>query len=56
MPFALPASLFRPGFLYETVTELMRRPGRERYVGSFQGPGAPAPLSGPPETTLLVVE
>ena len=56
MPFSLPASLWRPGFVYSSVTELMRRPGRERYTGSFQGPGAPVPLSGPRETTLLVLE
>jgi 4-amino-4-deoxy-L-arabinose transferase-like glycosyltransferase len=56
MPFALPTSLWRPGFVYESVTELMRRPGRERYQGSFEGPGAPVPLAGARETTLLVLE
>jgi 4-amino-4-deoxy-L-arabinose transferase-like glycosyltransferase len=56
MPFAFPTSFWRPGFVYESVTELMRRPGRERYVGDFRGPEAPEPTSGPPETTLLVLE
>jgi hypothetical protein len=56
MPFSLPASLWRPGFVYSSVTELVRRPGRERYVGAFRGPEAPVPLSGPRETTLLVLE
>jgi hypothetical protein len=56
MPFALPASFWRPGFVYSSVTELMRRPGRERYVGAFTGTGAPGAVSGPPETTLLVLE
>jgi hypothetical protein len=56
MPFSMPTSLWRAGFVYSSVTELMRRPGRERYVGSFQGPGAPVPLSGPRETTLAVLE
>jgi 4-amino-4-deoxy-L-arabinose transferase-like glycosyltransferase len=56
MPFSLPTSLWRAGYVYESVTELMRRPGRERYVGWFDGPGAPTPTSGPRETTLLVLE
>jgi 4-amino-4-deoxy-L-arabinose transferase-like glycosyltransferase len=56
LPFALPTSFWRPGFVYSSVTELMRRPGRERYVGSFTGSGAPVAVSGPPETTLLVLE
>jgi hypothetical protein len=56
MPFALPPSLWRRGFVYESVTELMRRPGRERYVGSFHGAGAPVPSSEAPETTLLVLD
>ncbi|HEX6274255.1 MAG TPA: glycosyltransferase family 39 protein [Polyangiaceae bacterium] len=56
MPFALPTSSWRPGFVYESVTELVRRPGRERYIGAFHGAGAPEPLSGPEETTLAVLE
>jgi hypothetical protein len=55
MPFALPTSSWRPGFVYETVTEVIRRPGRERYVGAFRGAGAPEPVSGPEETTLVVL-
>jgi hypothetical protein len=56
MPFAIPTSLWRQGFVYESVTELMRRPGRERYEGSFQGPAAPEPVSGSRETTIVVLE
>ena len=56
MPFALPTSFWRPGFVYESVTELMRRPGRERYVGAFHGSGAPVPVTGERETTLLVLD
>lgn len=56
MPFSIPTSLWRPGFIYASVTELMRRPGRERYVGSFQGQGAPIPVAGARETTLAVLE
>jgi hypothetical protein len=56
MPFAIPASLWRAGFVYESVTELMRRPGRERYEGSFRGPGAPEPVTGSRETKIAVLE
>jgi hypothetical protein len=56
MPFAIPTSLWRPGFVYESVTELMRRPGRERYEGSFRGPGAPEPVGGSRETKIVVLE
>jgi hypothetical protein len=56
MPFSIPTSLWRPGFVYSTVTELMRRPGRERYSGSWVGQGAPVPAGGARETTLAVLE
>jgi hypothetical protein len=56
MPFTLSTSFWRQGFVYSSVTELMRRPGRERYVGAFVGSGAPVAVSGPGETTLLVLE
>ncbi len=56
MPFSIPTSLWRPGFVYSSITELMRRPGRERYVGSWQGQGAPVPSGGARDTTLLVLE
>jgi hypothetical protein len=55
MPFALPTSLWRPGFIYRSESELVRRPGRERYVGAFRGAGAPEPLSGAAETPLLTL-
>jgi len=41
MPFAMPTQLWRPGFIYSSVTELTRRPGRERYDGAFRGTMAP---------------
>jgi hypothetical protein len=56
MPFSIPTSLWRPGFVYSSVTELMRRPGRERYSGSWVGQGAPFFAGGPRETTLAVLE
>lgn len=55
MPFAMPSSLWRPGFIYRAESEIVRRPGRERYVGAFRGRGAPEPLSGSPETPLLTL-
>jgi hypothetical protein len=55
MPFAIPTSLWRPGFVYTSVTELVRRPGRERYDGAFRGPLAPTPLA-PAAAPLLVLE
>jgi len=46
MPFAIRTSLWRPGFIYSSITELTRRPGSEQYDGSFHGPIAPVPLHG----------
>ncbi len=54
-PMIAPAS-WKAGYVYSTVTELMKRPGRERFVGGFRGPGAPAPEGCSPEQTLLVLE
>lgn len=48
MPFDLPTSLWRPGFVYASVSELVNRPGRERYTGHWRGARdktAPAPSS-----------
>jgi hypothetical protein len=54
MPFVIPTSLWRPGFIYSAVTEITRRPGRERYDGAFRGPLAPTPLVAA-ERPLLVL-
>ncbi len=55
MPFALPPPLFRRGFIYVTVTELLRRPGTERYFGAFRGSALFEPESGPEEVELLTL-
>lgn len=55
MPFAIPTSLFRRGFIYATTTELLRRPGRERYLGTFRNAGFYDPESGPEEVVLLTL-
>jgi hypothetical protein len=44
MPFAIPTTLWRPGFIYSSVTELTRRPGTERYDGGFRGTMPPTLL------------
>jgi hypothetical protein len=56
MPFAIATTLWKPGFIYAATTEILKRPGRERYVGAFRGRGAPRPASGPGEVPLLVLE
>ena len=57
MPFAMPTQLWRPGFIYASVTELVRRPGRERYDGTFRGTMAPVLASdADTDRPLLVLE
>ena len=56
MPPVVPPSRWKPGYVYSTVTELMKRPGRERFVGGFRGAAAPRPVDCSPEQTLLVLE
>jgi hypothetical protein len=56
MPFAIPPTQWERGFIYAATTEILKRPGRERYEGAFRGRGAPVPLEGPLEEPLLVVE
>jgi hypothetical protein len=56
MPFAIPTTLWERGFIYAATTEILKRPGRERYEGWFRGKDAPVPKSGPPKVPLLVLE
>jgi len=53
MPFVIPTTLWVEGFIYAAVTEILGRPGRERYDGAFRGRGAPVPVEGPAEVTLF---
>lgn len=55
MPFSLPSSLWRAGFIYRSESEVVRRPGRERYLGAFRGSDSPQPLAGARETQLLAL-
>jgi 4-amino-4-deoxy-L-arabinose transferase-like glycosyltransferase len=52
MPFAIPTTLWRPGFIYASSTEITKRPGVERYDGGFRGTMAPA-LLGSASSPLL---
>jgi 4-amino-4-deoxy-L-arabinose transferase-like glycosyltransferase len=56
MPFVIPTSLWRPGFIYCSITELTRRPGRERYEGAFRGQLAPTLPPGQRPVPLLTLE
>jgi len=53
MPFVVPTTLWVQGFIYSAVTEILARPGRERYDGAFRGRGAPVPVDGPAAVTLF---
>lgn len=56
MPFAIPTSLWRPGFVYSAITEILRRPGSERYDGAFGGPVAPGEIDGRNADPLLTLD
>jgi hypothetical protein len=45
MPFAIPASRWKRGYVYSSITEVIKRIGRERWYGTFQSSrGSSAPL------------
>ena len=59
MPFSIPTSLWKPGFIYTSVTEIRKRPGLERYYGYFhatRGGKPPIPVKGPVRRTLLMLK
>ena len=46
MPFAIPTSRWKAGYVYSSVTEIIRRIGTERWDGTFRSahaPNSPAP-------------
>ncbi|HEY1537567.1 MAG TPA: glycosyltransferase family 39 protein, partial [Polyangiaceae bacterium] len=55
MPFAIPASRWKPGYVYASVTEVIRRIGSERWYGAFRPARAREP-SLSPELELLRLE
>jgi hypothetical protein len=38
MPFTIPASRWKPGYVYASISELIRRIGTERWYGTFRAP------------------
>jgi 4-amino-4-deoxy-L-arabinose transferase-like glycosyltransferase len=58
VPSFPPRDAWRPSYLYSVVIELLRRPGRERFVGSWIATNADVPLlaeSGAREVSLAVL-
>ena len=58
LPPSLPPEMWRPGYLYASVTEILKRPGRERFVGSWvdaRTSTSRRPTRWPNEVTLLVL-
>jgi hypothetical protein len=47
MPFAIPTSRWKPGYVYASVTEVIRRIGSERWYGAFRPARARGPSSSP---------
>jgi len=45
MPFAIPTSRWKPGYVYASVTEVIRRIGSERWYGAFRPARARSPDS-----------
>lgn len=59
LPFALPPSLWKEGYIYAKHSEIRKRPGRERFYGFYysrNGGKTPRPERGPIEVPLLEIE
>ncbi len=59
MPFSIPTSFWKAGYIYTSVTEIRKRPGTERYYGYFhttRGTTPPLPDKGGVRRTLLVLK
>ena len=56
LPPALPRKLWKAGFVYSSVTEILKRPGKERFYGSFAGPHAPGAIGRKEPLTLLELD
>jgi hypothetical protein len=59
LPTTIPRNAWRPGYIYSSVTEILKRPGRERFVGRWVNTtSATLPLktkAGKNDVTLLVL-
>jgi hypothetical protein len=56
LPSALPRKFWKRGFVYSSVTEILKRPGKERFYGSFRGPSAPGAIGRKEPLTLLELD
>ncbi len=54
--FSLPPHLWKAGFLYAYRTEIRKRPGRERFSGSWVSRGEPAPIPVPRAGPVVLLE
>jgi hypothetical protein len=52
MPFAIPASRWKAGYVYASITEVIRRIGSERWYGTFRSARARS-LDASPELEIL---
>ncbi len=55
MPFAIPASRWKTGYVYASITEIIRRIGSERWYGTFR-PARAGSLNSSPELEILRLE
>ncbi len=55
MPFAIPSNRWKSGYVYSSITEIIRRIGKERWAGSFRS-RADAGARTSPEFELLRLE
>jgi hypothetical protein len=55
MPFAIPASRWKPGYVYASTTEIIRRIGSERWYGAFR-PARARANNATPEFEILRLE
>jgi hypothetical protein len=55
MPFAIPPNRWKSGYVYSSVTEIIRRLGKERWTGTFRTHDGATPLLSP-EFELLRLE
>lgn len=56
LPAHLPRRLWKPGYLYSSVTEILKRPGKELFFGAFRGKDAPRAVDRREPVVLLELE
>lgn len=53
MPFVIPPSAWKPGYVYSAITEVIRRIGKERWRGTFRATRGAHSFAASPEFELL---